>query len=252
MFWKKKNKLPVTQEDKNWVDENIDWLETQLSKKHFLEIKTITPTKDFFDENFNNSEEDAREILKKVMSLMQICDLEFELIFFSDNVVLMDDGNILTTLSDEKGGWDSASGAIEINEKGFKIYIEKEQLKDPISLIATISHELAHEILLGENRIDENDEFLTDLTAITYGFGIFLGNSKFSFSQFSTNGGYGWQSSSQGYLPEQIIAYTMAKLSFLRKEDITYSRFLNKTMKKYFDQSYLWLIENNKNSSKID
>ena len=58
MFWKKKNKLPVTQEDKNWVDENIDWLETQLSKKHFLEIKTVTPTKDFFNENFNSSEEE--------------------------------------------------------------------------------------------------------------------------------------------------------------------------------------------------
>ena len=252
MFWKKKNKLPVTQEDKDWVDENIDWLKTQLSEDHFSEIGTVTPTKDFFNEKFNNSEEDAKGILRKVMDLMKICDLDFELIFFSENVVLMDDGNILTTLADEEGGWNSSAGAIEINEKGFKIYIEREQLKDPISLIATISHELAHEILLGENRIDENDEFLTDLTAITYGFGIFLGNSRFRFSQFSTNGGFGWQSSNQGYLPEQIIAYAMAKLSFLRKEDISYSKFLNKTMKKYFDQSNLWLIENYKKSSNID
>lgn len=218
MFWKRKNKLPVTQEDKDWVDTNINWLRSQLKEEHFLNIKTVTPTEEFFENGFQNSEDDARELVKLIMDLMKICDLDFDLIFFSENVVLMDDGNILTTLADEKGGWDSSAGAIEINETGFKIYIEKEQLKDPISLIATISHELSHEILLGENRINENDEFLTDLTAITYGFGIFLGNSKFRFSQFSTNGGFGWQSSNQGYLPEQIIAYAMAKLSFLKKK----------------------------------
>ena len=65
-------------------------------------------------------------------------------------------------------------GTYENTEDRTIISIETGQLKNPISLIATISHELAHHILLGENRIEENDELLL-LTAITYGFGIFIG-----------------------------------------------------------------------------
>ena len=87
-----------------------------------------------------------------------------------------------------------------------------------------------------------DDEFLTDFTAITYGFGIFIGNSRFQF----ISQGLGWQSSSQGYLPEQIIAYAMAWLSKERNEKIDYGQFLNKSLKKYFEQSLDWLIENEK------
>lgn len=240
MFWKKKNKLPVTLEDKDWVDEKIEWLKQELSERHFLNIRTVTPTKNYFERVFDKSEKDAEYILEKVSSLMCVKNLEIDLIFYSDNVVEMEDGSILTTPADENGQWSSSAGAYQMNEKGFNLYIEREQLKDSESLISTISHELAHEILLGENRIQENDEYLTDLTAIVYGFGIFLGNSKFKFSQFE----FSWQSSSQGYLPEQIIAYAMAKLSVLRNEDVSYSNFLNSTLKKYFNQSYQWLTKN--------
>ena len=69
--------------------------------------------------------------------------------------------------------------------------------------------QLAHQILLGENRILENYEYLTDLIAITSGFRVFIGNSRFQFSSHDL----GWQSSAQGYLPKQIIAYSMAWLS---------------------------------------
>ncbi len=90
---------------------------------------------------------------------------------------------------------------------------------------------------------EENDEYLTDFMAITYGFGVFLGNSRFSFSKFSNSGMSGWQSSSQGYLPEQVIAYAVASLSIQRNEKTNYSQFFNKSMKKYFDQSIAFLKE---------
>lgn len=237
MFWKKKNKLPITDEDKTWIDEDLNWLRTEFGEEHFMEINTITPTEDYFNRTFDGTEKDAEYILERTKELMKIEDVEIKLDFFSDSPVEMADGTILTTPANIDGSWESASGTYEETEKGAVISIEKEQLKNPISLIATISHELAHQILLGENRIDENDELLTDLTAITYGFGIFIGNSRFHFSSKE----FGWQSSSQGYLPEQIIAYTMAWLSNERNEEIDYSKFLNKSMKKYFDQSFEYL-----------
>ncbi|MDO5971387.1 hypothetical protein Q4Q35_16395 [Flavivirga aquimarina] len=240
MFWNKKKKLPITEEDKIWVDEDLNWLKTEFGQEHFMGIRTVTPTKDFYKRTFDGTEKDAEFILERTMGLMNIQNVNIKLDFFSDSPIEMADGTILTTSADLNGSWKSASGTYEQTENGTVISIEQGQLKNPISLIATISHELAHQILLGENRIEENDEFLTDFTAIVYGFGIFIGNSRFQFS----SQGFGWQSSSQGYLPEQIIAYVMAWLSKERNEKTDYSQYLNKSMKKYFDKSIDWLTEN--------
>jgi len=242
MFWSRKKKLPITKEDKVWVDEALNWLRTDFGKEHFLEIRTVRPTKDFYERTFDGTEKDAEFILQRTMELMSIRDIDVKLDFFSDSPVEMSDGSVLSTPADIKGSWKSASGTYQQTENGTIISIENGQLKKPISLIATISHELAHQILLGENRIEQNDEFLTDLTAIFYGFGVFIGNSRFQF----TAQGFDWQTSSQGYLPEQIIAYAMAWLSKERNEETDYSRFLDKTLKKYFDRSLEWLIDNEK------
>ncbi|MGX1928022.1 hypothetical protein [Flagellimonas sp. 2504JD4-2] len=240
MFWNKKKKLPITEEDKTWVDEDLNWLRREFGEEHFLEIQTVTPTRDFYERTFDGTEKDAEFILERTMELMDIRGTEIKLEFFSDQTIEMADGTILTTPADIHGSWESASGTYRKTEKETIISIERGQLSNPVSLIATISHELAHQILLGESRIEENDEYLTDLTAITYGFGIFIGNSRFQYSA----SGFGWQSSGQGYLPEQIIAYAMARLSKQRNEDANYTQFLDKSLKKYFDQSYSWLLEN--------
>ncbi len=240
MFWKKKKKLPITPEDKIWLEESLSWLRNELGEDHFMKMKTVTPTKEFYDIDFNGTEKDAEFVLKRTMELMNIKNVNIKLKFFSDSPVEMSNGNILTTPADINGSWSSAAGTFQKDSKGTKISIERGQLKNPISLIATISHELAHEVLLGQRRIKENDELLTDLTAITYGFGIFIGNSRFEFSAE----GFQWQSSAQGYLPEQIIAYAMAWLSKERKENNNYTQFLDRSVKTYFDQSWEWLETN--------
>ncbi|MEM8937917.1 MAG: hypothetical protein AAGC64_01065 [Bacteroidota bacterium] len=240
MFWKRKKKLPITEEDKVWVDEALNWLCKELGEAHFMKMQTVTPTADFYDRTFDGTEEDARFILDRTKEIMGLRKAKIKLHFFSDSPIETDDGTILTTPADIEGQWKSAAGTFEQRKGKTIISIERQQLKNPISLIATISHELAHEILLGQNRIEENDEYLTDLTAITYGFGIFIGNSRFEFSA----SGFGWQSSGQGYLPEQIIAYAMAWLSIKRNENTDYTQFLDKSLQKYFQQSWEWLHEN--------
>ncbi|MGH1385492.1 hypothetical protein [Kordia sp.] len=243
MFWKKKKKLPITPEDKAWVDEALQWLQGSLGKDHFMEIRTVTPTKNYYDRTFDKSEQDAEFILERTMELMNIQDVDIQLVFFSDSPIKMADGEILSSPADINGEWKSAAGTYEENADGIVISIEREQLNDTLSLIATISHELSHQILLGENRIEENDEYLTDLTAIAYGFGIFLGNSSFNFSTGTMAGGFGWEMNAQGYLPEQIIAYAMAKLSNIRNESTEYSQYLNSSLQKYFKQSEAYLAE---------
>lgn len=242
MFWNKKNKPPIKEDDRKWIELELMFLKEILGEKHFDELRTIIPTKDFFDFTFKGDEEDSVFILKRVKELMYIDDTTIKICYFSDEPIKMDDGTILSSPADSNGEWKSATGIYEDlgNEK--IIYIERGQLKNTFSLIATIAHELAHYILLTENRMEENDEYLTDLTAIVYGFGIFMGNSRFQHYQVQNSNFSEWQMSSQGYLPEQVIAYTMAWLSNYRNENTEYKKFFSKEMSKYFNQSWEYLM----------
>jgi hypothetical protein len=242
MFWNKTNKLPVTAEDKEWVEEAILHLKKIFSPDYFLQIDTILPTKKHYDYDFKGTEEDAKFVLEQTKIYMDVDYENIKLDFFSHSPVEMADGTILTTPSDNiNGSWKSAAGTYEYDGNNVIISIEKSQLKDPQALIATIAHELCHEILLGEGHLEENDEYLTDLLAVIYGFGIFLGNTKFTFNTFRTAHGSGWQSSGTGYLPEQVIAYAMAWLCAYRKEEPVWKDMLNASMLKYFNQSFEYI-----------
>ena len=246
MFWKKKPKLPITPEDQIWVEESLTFLKESFGKERLLVVKTAEPTKEFFNRDFDHTEADADFVLSRCLDLMDIAKDKVELEFYSEENHYLEDGTLLSTSADIHGRSQGAAGTYQ--KKGAKaiIRIERGQLKHTESLIATISHELAHEKLLGEGRIMENDEYLTDLTAIAYGFGIFIANAKFQFSSGLQNG-FGWQMQSQGYLPEQVIAYAMASLG-IKKEEAKYKylKHLNPSVAKYVEKSiaYLRLEEN--------
>ncbi len=246
MFWNKKKKPSVTENDKKWIEESFIFLREILGNEHFDSLRTVTPTKNYYNWTFKGNEEDAEFVLERTKELMQIEDSNIRIEYFSDQPIEMADGTILSSPADINGKWQSATGVYKEFENEKIIYIEKGQLKNTFSLIATIAHELSHFILLGENRIEENDEYLTDLTAITYGFGIFLGNSRFQHSKFQNISHSGWQMSSQGYLPEQVIAYAMVWLSIHRNESTEYENYLNNGMRKFFTQNIEYLKTNNK------
>ncbi len=247
MFWKRKPELPITLEDQLWVEESLTFLKESLGRASLLKISTVTPTKDFFNLDFNGSEADAQLVFERCLDIMNISREKVLLEFYSEENRYLDDGTLLSTSADSMGRSSKAAGTFQ--KKGGKaiIRIEKGQLKNLEDLIATISHELAHEKLLGEHRILENDEYLTDLTAIAFGFGIFIANAKFQF-QSGQGGGFGWRIQSQGYLPEQISAYAMASLSLKKNEDVEdYKDYLDKSVQKYFERSLAYLESNQHN-----
>ena len=177
---------------------------------------------------------------------MHINPWEIQLMFYSNEPTKFSEGIVATPQEKLKGAWKCSSGKYVDNGLGHKeIWIEMEQMNDPAGLIATMAHELSHYKLLGESRMEENNEFLTDLTAIVFGFGIFKGNTYFKFAQWHGNTHHGWQMQKKGYLPEQMMAYAMAWLAHHRNEDISWKHYLNKTMRKYFDRCYEYIKQAN-------
>jgi hypothetical protein len=120
--------------------------------------------------------------------------------------------------------------------------IESGLLKNPTNLIATIAHELSHLILLGEGRLKENNEELTDLNCIALGFGIFTCNSIFTFDQWQGTSNQGWQTQKNGYIPEEVATYALALLTqYQGKADDSWTSFLNPTPRKMFTKNMRYL-----------
>ena len=53
MFWNRKKKLPISEEDKIWIGEDLNWIKNEFGRDHFMEIRTVTPTKNFYERDFD-------------------------------------------------------------------------------------------------------------------------------------------------------------------------------------------------------
>lgn len=245
LFWKKKKTLPITNGDKKWTEDSLLLLADMFEPVFFKSLVTITPDKQYFDHNFNGTEDDAEFVLEKVASIMNIKLWEIQLMFYSDEPTKFSEGIVATPQEKLKGGWSSQSGKYVNNGFGNKeIWVESGLLKDPVNLTAQIANELANYKLQSEYGVEEGNKFLSDLAIIGFGFGIFLGNSYFKFSQWSGNSHHGWQMKRNAGLPEQVIAYAMAWLAHYRNEETAWKHYLNKTMMKYFEQCYTYIDQN--------
>jgi hypothetical protein len=111
-----------------------------------------------------------------------------------------------------------------LKEGGAVISYHPRNLQNPMALVATFAHELAHYRTAGFPEPPpggwEMWEPVTDVAAVFLGFGIFLANSRFHFEHFTEDSGKGlrWQRSgyrwqNQGYISDAEVLHMHALVS---------------------------------------
>lgn len=236
MFFKPKP--TVTPEDKEWIEDAFKWFEEQYSEEYLKNVQIIEPTQDFFDHKFSGKEEDAEFVLEQVMEYMEVKAVDVELYYFSEAPLEFEDEGVQAYSDSENYAVGKYS---ENGGNNIRIGLEMNQLKNPQGMIATIAHELSHLILLGEGRLEENDEELTDLNCIALGFGIFISNSIFNFQQWHGTSHQGWNASRQGYIPEEVAAYAMAYFNQYQNNTSDWHRHLNRSVGKLYQKNVKYL-----------
>jgi len=202
MFWRKKAELPVSKEEAKVIEDCLLWINEHVF--NIIEKQTILPSPHFFERVLESTEDDAFYILEKVGEFYGIDVSPIQLSFYQEGESDLTNNIILNKSKGTVGLYFKKNGK-------YNVAINVKQLEQPQSLVAVMAHEVAHYILLGMKKEYGASEELTDLLAIAGGFGIFLANSAFSFSQYQTGDGWGgWSYSSQGYLSQQQIGYAMA------------------------------------------
>lgn len=209
---------PITEDDRRWAENKILWLIKQFGEERIAEAATILPTAEYFPERCEETEEYGRTVFKRVCDYMGVKADPIELIFYSDARKPSKCGGVP---GGKPSKHDFTSGLYSAEDGHYRIGIETGNLSDPVSLIATMAHELAHYLLLADKKLspeDEDHEPITDILTIISGLGVFTANSAFKFEQWDGGMMHGWSAKKLGYLPEQMLGYILACYAFLRNE----------------------------------
>jgi hypothetical protein len=238
---KDKNPLcPIPDERRQWLEHAFEWLTGEFGEQPIRRRRVLIPHHSDFPIRYNGDHQSAHESVAIVARQMEIDPGEIELLFYKEGVDQLDSGGALGNKL-YMGESKSASGRYfgKADDGKYHIGLEEKNLRQPEFMVATLAHELAHIKLLGEERLEENDEQLTDLTTIAFGLGVFNANAVFTtFQDFQS---HGWQK--LGYLKQMDWGYVLALFAQLRGEsDPEWAKHLCKNVRSDFVKSCRYLV----------
>jgi len=193
---------PVDEDVRIRLEQSFQMLLSMFGVDNTLSRQVLVPDSAHFPIRYDGSERSAFETLGVVATQMEVPAERITLDFYDEKLRQITDGT--------PGGFYWGKG-----EKGnFEISLARINLDEPENMVATLAHEIAHIKLLGESRMEQNDERTTDLVTIFFGLGIF--NANAAFQTFADSKYYGWTRS--GYLTQMEWGYALALFAYIREE----------------------------------
>jgi hypothetical protein len=204
-------KCPVDTYEKTWTEWRMRWFADQFGIERLLQAEVLLPTEQIFPDPYGGTVEDAQCLLDRLCGHLKIDAQKIQL------EVCLD-----VQLPGAAGHYNRGKQAV--------IRIAESNLADPLRLVATLAHELAHEMLLGGGLLTADvadHEWVTDLLPVFFGAGVFAANATISEDCGQTGTWSWWKMSRHGYLPARVFGYAFALFALMRGEqDMTWTQHL--------------------------
>jgi hypothetical protein len=222
MFGLFRARCPVEPDARAWIEERTLWLLDQFGAPRLKGVRVILPSPAFFPDKYDASRQAAGLLFERVRGYMGLAETPIRLGFYTES--RSSSPGVPGVLHESRGTAGLFHGASGSPEPGAEltIQVETRQLAKPMSLVATVAHELGHVHLIGHGRIKgdvPDNEPLTDLVTIFLGLGIFTANSLFQEENSRNMNRSTWSAGSQGYLTQLQAGYALALFAWLRGDD---------------------------------
>jgi hypothetical protein len=217
-WFRRKARSPVAEQERRWLDERWRWLQKSFGIRTPARVDVVVPTEEFFPEAYDFTFDAAAEVIERVRQYMDLADQQIDFFFYSSEDPWGDNPHVTG------GERDGAAGVYEHAYGGDvpRIGIDVRKIEEPISLVATVAHELGHVHLIGGGRLsgDEPDhEPLTDLCTVFLGLGVFTASSAVRQVNYSSLMTEGWSVGRLGYLRQEEYGHALALFARARGED---------------------------------
>jgi tetratricopeptide (TPR) repeat protein len=214
----------------------MGWLLGQFGLERLQKSNIVVPTRQFFPDHYDSSEDAARSLFNRTCVLMGADTASVELVFYQPT----HRPGLARRMVRSSLDW---AGQFQLGEGRNLVRVDVTLLPQPESLIAVFAHELAHQLLLGSNRICEYDpdhELVTDLATVLFGLGVFNANDSL-VNHYRLNR-RGDEIGPLGYLTPAIWGYALALCAWLRSEQQpAWAVWLRPTIKSVFRGSAAYL-----------
>lgn len=228
---------PVGELERLWVEEMLSWCAAQFGPRT-LRTPVVLPTSEWFPDPYSGTEPQVRALVDSVGEFMGV---------HGDRLVVeVNSGRdpLPEGMSFLEGTANGEAGHYRLEHGRAVVSLDMGRLRSQLSLVAAIAHELAHERLLGERRIDRDrrdGEQLTDLVTVYLGLGVFNANAALQFSQNQR----GWRSQRLGYLSQPMFGYALACWTLMRGDPKpVWARHLDTNPRVYMKQGLRYLRSN--------
>jgi hypothetical protein len=236
---------PVDAETKAWIDRRWKWLTYQFGANRVSSATVVLPLEEYFPDAFEKTYDSARVIHDRVCSYMGIAPKTVEMNLYQESNPLHNDKGPL-----------GAAGLYEERDGKFHVWIEVQNLNDPLSLVATMAHELAHTYLLGQRRVSPDTvdhEPLTDLLTVFLGMGVMTANSVIREQSWQEGLVASWSMSRRGYLNMSEYGYALALFAEARRDDhSSWANHLRPDVRFASERALRFLATDPSSAAKID
>lgn len=234
-------KCPVDPEAKEWIERSFNWLTEELGPHVLRDVEVILPTEEHFPDKYDGGRTSIRRMAERVCEYMAVDPKTIDFQFFDSQ-----DDDHIHPLAIEEGRPQHDLGSYLKRRDGKQVIrLDVNQSVNPQMMVATIAHELAHAILIGEDRLDPehpDHEPITDLLTVFYGLGVFNANTAVIFEQFTNSQYQGWKIGGGGYLTEEAFGYALALFAYARGErKPDWQSYLNINIRSYFRSGLKYL-----------
>lgn len=228
-------KCPVGETERAWLDRSLAWLEAEFGTAPALRAPVL-PTAEEFPGTFGGTPEEIRGLVRRFCDRFEV-DPERLVVEVEDSEEADAERQLAAAIGatfESRG----AAGHFRRDATGRPVVsIDRAQARRPVSLVATIAHELGHVALLDTGRLSwdaPDGEELTDLLTVYFGFGVFNANSVFT----RVTDGDRVTRSRLGYLSQEQYGYALARWTLLRGDPApAWARHLDTNPRGYLRQS---------------
>lgn len=199
LFWPN---CPVDAREKAWIETRLMWMCQQFGVNRLVDAEMLLPSDERLSA-LNGSEDVVRPVFNFLCDRMQLDPAKVELEFVPDDEI------------------PNAAGVYSDEEAIPRIQIAQSQLNDAHCLVATLIHELSHNLFLGQGILTKDvidHEQTTDLHAVFRGLGIFAANATVVETHERLGRWHSWNVGKQGYLTSREYGYALAVFAWIRQE----------------------------------
>jgi hypothetical protein len=245
---------PVDPAVQAWTESSMRWFTDEFGTD-VLQRDVMLPAADFIPPGYSATPGEIGDVVTQLCILMMVNPARIKIDLFGGSAQEKEAARL---------GERRTVGHFHMKDGVAIIGLDRSETSDPLLLTAIAVHELCHVRLLGERRISSkraDQERLTDLLTVFFGFGVFSTNAAMRFARARR----GWSIVPQGdfddltlnaarhndsynrlgYLRSQEFGYGMACFCWLRHEtDPAWARALNPGPLTYLKQGLAYLARN--------